>query len=217
MMPNPSKSEAVVAGTAAQLAKFPNPLIINVAGADVQCSNSIVSLGVHIDSSLTCDRRVSSIVSACSYHLRALRHIRPALSEETAVIVGRAIILSRIDYCNSLLINTSEDNINRLQRLQNRLIRAIKKLPYRADVTAARESLHWLPVRERITYKVAMLTFKALSCHQPPYLSELLTYHIPPRSTRSSSDLSRLTVPRTRNKRASCNLFISCCCTYCVQ
>ena len=135
MMPNPSKSEAMAVDTPAQLAKFPKPLTVDVAGADILCSNSTFSLGVDIDSSLTFDKRVSSIVSACNYHLRALRHIRPALSEETAVTVGRAIILSRIDYCNSLLTSTSESNINRLQRLQNRLIRSVKRLPYRSHVS----------------------------------------------------------------------------------
>ena len=86
-MPNPSRSEAMVVGTTAQLAKFPKPLTVNVAGADILCNKSIVSLGVDIDSSLTFDKHVSSIVSACNYHLRALRHIRPALSEELAVTV----------------------------------------------------------------------------------------------------------------------------------
>jgi len=58
------------------------------------------TLGVTVDSGLTFDRRVGSIISACNYHKRALRHIRSALSDDLAVTVGRAIILSRIDYCN---------------------------------------------------------------------------------------------------------------------
>ena len=140
-----------------------------------------LSVGADIDLSLTFDKRVSSIVSACNYHLRALRHIRPALKEETAVTVGRAIILSRIDYCNSL---------------------KQAAIPFSFVLSERGRAL--ATVRERITYKVAMLTLNALSwCHQPVYLSELLTNHVPARSTRSSSDLSRLVVPRTRNKRAT--------------
>src|SRR5271165_6883223 len=108
----------------------------------------LVSLGVVIDLRLSFNRRIDSLVSSCNYHLRALRHIRPVLTDDIAETVGRAIVLSRIDYCNSLLVGISEANISRLQRLQNRLVRAIKRLPFKAQISAVRDGLHWLPIRD---------------------------------------------------------------------
>jgi hypothetical protein len=203
MLPNPNKSEAIVIGTPAQLAKFQHPLSVNLAGANIVCKNSLVSLGVTIDSALSCDRRVDNIISACNYHLRALRYIRPTLDNDTAITVGRAIVLSRIDYCNSLLAGITEANLDRLQRLQNRLIRAIMRLPYRSRVSESRIKLHWLPIRERIRYKVALLAHKSLAVGKPQYLAELLTFRTTSRVLRSSADCRRLVEPRTRNKRAT--------------
>jgi len=68
------------------------------------------------------------------------------------------------------------------------------------------QSLHWLPIRERIRHKVATLTFKAHRMSSPPYLSSLLNDHIPSRTLRPSST-PRLIAPRTRTelaKRAFC-------------
>ena len=203
MLPNPTKSEALVIGTHAQLSKFSHPMKVDVAGVSVQCKDQVTSLGVVIDAGLTLDARVSSIISSCSYHLRALSHIRQALDNKTAETVGRAIILSRLDYCNSLLPGISEHNLDRLQRLQNRLVRAVARLPYRAHVSPARVKLHWLPVRERIKYKLAVLAYNACRTNEPRYLLELLTTRVNPRVLRSSADVTALVVPRIRSKRAS--------------
>jgi len=117
-----------------------------------------------------------------------------------AMAVGRAIILSRLDYCNALLCGVSEaTKITRLQCLQNQLVRAVMKLPYRSHVSDTGVTLHWLPVWERITFKIAVQTFQAFNLHQPQYLSELLDNRIA--ALRSSSDTTQLVVPRTRNKK----------------
>ena len=201
MLPNAAKSEAMVVGTPIQLAKLHRPLIIDIAGTRIECKESIVSLGVTIDSGLNCNRRVNDIIQACNYHLRALMHIRPVLNTKTALAIGRAIVLSRLDYCNGLLYGTSQTNIARLQCLQNRLVRAVSRLPYRSHVSEARQKMHWLPVRERIDFKLAVLTYEARKTRQPPYLAELLHEQVASRTLRSSSDTTQLVVPRTRNKR----------------
>jgi len=200
MLPNPDKSEAMLVGTTAQLEKFDRPILIEVAGCPVESRNCIKSLGVSIDSELSFNRRVTDLISSCNYHLRALTHIRSALDMDTALAVGRAIVLSRLDYCNALLSGTTVANVTRLQRLQDRLVRAVLRLPYRSNVSSARASLHWLPVRQRIDFKVALLAYTVRATCEPAYLAELLVERVAPRNLRSSSEVS-LQVPRTRNKR----------------
>ena len=93
--------------------------------------------------------------------------------------------------------------MERLQRLQNRLIRAVKRLKFRASTTSARSQLHWLPVRERITFKLATLTYNARNIQQSAYIAELLSGRVQARPLRSIADRSLLFVPRTWTARAN--------------
>src|SRR4029077_4959643 len=88
-----------------------------------------------------------------------------------------------------------DSTISRLQRIQNCLARVV--LPYykRSDhIYPALKKLHWLSVKQRIIFKLATITYKALHIKQPSYLHELLQYHTP-RSLRSASQ-HLLTIPR---------------------
>lgn len=106
-----------------------------------------------------------------------------------------AFVLSRLDYCNALLAGLSEEKINRLQRIQNHAARLVLRKSKREHVTPLLRTLHWLPVRARIDYKLASLCYKCLHCDtMPPYLADLITSYVPQRSLRSQSALL-LTVP----------------------
>ena len=90
----------------------------------------------------------------------------------------------------------------RLQREQNALARLMCTAPYRSSMTHLRQSLHWLPIRQRISYKIAMLTFKVWLCRQPAYLADLIVDYSPSRSLRfQGKDL--LVVPRCQTQTAS--------------
>jgi len=54
----------------------------------------------------------------------------------------------------------SEANLSKLQRVQNTLARVVLRRGKYEHITPALSELHWLPVRQRIDFKVAMLTFK---------------------------------------------------------
>ena len=91
-----------------------------------------------------------------------------------------------LDYCNSLLYGTSVSNINKLQRVQNQLARLVVGANRSEPAHRLLSKLHWLPIRHRIDYKIALLTFKVLHSSQPVYLHQLLTFYRPSRSLRSS-------------------------------
>jgi len=77
------------------------------------------------------------------------------VSLEAAKMVSHGIVTARLDYCNSLLHGTSARNLNRLQVAQNELARVDCDAPRYASATELRRHLHWLPVRQRIDYKLA--------------------------------------------------------------
>ena len=105
---------------------------------------------------------------------------------------------SKIDYCNSLLYGLPDTSIIRLQRVQNSLARVVCNSSRRSSHSIdLLKSLHWLPVSERIEYKIALLTFKTLQSGKPSYLSDLVSFYNPSRSLRSS-DSFLLTCPDIR-------------------
>jgi len=77
--------------------------------------------------------------------------------------------------------------LDQLQRVQNTLARVVTKSNRRASAWSLLQKLHWLPVRQRIKYKLAVNTFKAFRNHTPDYLSGLLHEYMPGRSLRSSN------------------------------
>ena len=107
--------------------------------------------------------------------------------KETAITVACAVVSARLDYCNALLASMSEANLDKLQRVQNALTRVVTGLHRRDHITPALIEIHWLPVRARITFKVAMLVYKLRETQQPSYLYELISDYVPARQLRSSS------------------------------
>jgi len=88
--------------------------------------------------------------------------------------MATAIIGAMIDYCNRLLYGTTERNLNRLQKVQNATARIVHQASFQTSATALHQQLHWLPIRQRITYKLATVTIKAKYCWTPLYLHEQL-------------------------------------------
>jgi len=118
--------------------------------------------------------------------------------------VASSLVCSRLDYANSLLFGTTQKNINRLQRVQNTLARvaASHALPRGTRSSGILQDLHWLPIDQRIEFKLATLTYNILNSSQPAYLRSLLNYHTPTRSLRSANT-NLLSVPRVRTTFAS--------------
>jgi len=80
-----------------------------------------ILLGVTLDSSLSLNKHLANTVASCNFHIRALRHIRSSLTPQAAVMIAGSLVNTRLDYCNSLLVNNTNHNIIRLQRVQNNL------------------------------------------------------------------------------------------------
>ena len=98
-----------------------------------------------------------------------------------------AFITSRIDNLNSLLFKIPEYQLHKLQLVQNSVARLIKRLKRSDHITPALLELHWLPIPERIQYKILLLVYKCLIQKAPSYLTSMIHPYQPTRSLRSSS------------------------------
>ena len=131
---------------------------------------------------------MASVVRSCNVHIRALRHIRPRLTLDAAKSVAVSIIGSRLDYCNSLLHGIHHSaTYDRLQRVQNALARAVTQASWRSGATELRRELHWLPIRQRVEFKLGVIARKVIYTGTSGYLATAISRQQPSRSLRSST------------------------------
>ena len=210
---NPAKTECSLFGSPHQLTKFSsaNPINVSLSNVSISPSGSLKTLGITIDSALSFKPQVGSLIKSLNFHIRALRHVRHLLTKKDAGLLAIALVHAKLDYCNSILSNTTATNINSLQKLQNRLARLVLRpgLPCHSVSSASLlHDLHWLPIRKRISFKIASLTHTALHQKEPSYLNELLLPYIPSRMLRSS-DQGFLVIPRSRLVQTSRSFHIA--------
>jgi len=175
---NPNKSKALIVGTSSQLNQvLPAVPSVTVAGVNLPVSEQMKVLRVILDRRQTFEKHASAVAKLCNYHAQAIRHIRHLLMPELAQ-TKCSFILCRIDYCNALLYGAPTGTIQKLQRVQNNAARIVLQMPRRSHTKPMLHSLHWLPVDQRIIYKMAMITIKVQRTATSAYLSR----HLQPRN-----------------------------------
>jgi hypothetical protein len=112
-----------------------------------------------LDSKLSFDPPVSNICNYCNFYTRALRLISSMLNQTSANTLACNTVLSKLDYCNSVLSGVSQRNLLRLQGAQNAAARVVLQAKKRDNPTGLLKQLHWLPVAKRIDFKVVLITF----------------------------------------------------------
>ena len=123
------------------------------------------------------------------YYIRNIAKFRKFLSYDTAKILMHAFVTSRIDSCNALLFGLPNFLIRRLQYVLNSAARVIARSRKFDHITPLLIELHWLPVEQRIIFKILLFTFKVVKGLAPSYLSELLEAYVPMCMLRSSLQL----------------------------
>ena len=150
------------------------PTSITVDNALIPFKQSVKNLDFTLDCHLTMNAHVSNIARTCYFELRRLASIRRFLTSTATTTLVSAFVLSRIDYCNSLLFGSTHDVTCHLQRIQNYAARVIFRLPMSSSITIHLKSLHWLPVKLRSTYKIACLCYHSHSSTASSYGTDML-------------------------------------------
>ncbi len=173
---------------------------IRVNGSDVLPVSSARNLGVYFDSALSMRRHINVITARCYTVLRQLRAIRRYVQPSVMQSLVTALMLTRLDYCNSVLFGLPSSSIRRLQTVQNAAARLVFNIRRYDHVTDSLICLHWLRVAERIRFKMAVLAYRSINGQPPSYLHGFTAYQAGYSCLRSASSTSssRLVVPRTR-------------------
>ena len=155
--------------------------------------------------------QIKQLKSLCYLKLRDLAKMKRFLTTKQMNTLVQAIIISCLDYCNSLYFGCSNVVMNQLQNIQNRACRLVFGLKRKDSVQDKLKDLHWLKVRERIEFKLCLLTFKAVNGIGPSYLSDIITFvndssrrrsslHIPVRSLSSHPRAFQTVAPKLWNQ-----------------
>jgi len=122
---------------------------------------------------LAVDTNTRQCAKTCFFRLRWIRQLRRYVDYETLYTLVRALVLSHLDYCNSLFASSSKSTIKRPQRVQDAAARLLCNAPPRAHASSLRKQLHWLPVSSRIQYKLCTIMFDVQHDRAPEYITDL--------------------------------------------
>ena len=207
LMLNPSKTEVMLSGTKVRLRQI-DAVSLPIEDSVIHFQSSVKYLGITIDQTLSMNHHISNVCRSTFLAMKRISTIRPFLSAHSAATLVHSMVTSRLDYCNSILYGLPSEQLIRLQRVQNNAARLVLKKRRRDHVTPLLKELHWLPIKYRIQFKLAILAFRHFENTLPPYLSEALNIYESSRTLRSSSE-KLLKIPRTNLKSAGERAFSS--------
>ncbi|XP_063808745.1 uncharacterized protein LOC135013963, partial [Pseudophryne corroboree] len=158
---NISKTELIIFPPANS--RYHPDISITVKNSTIYPTPQARCLGVILDSDLSFVPHIQSVSRSCYMHLKNISKIRPYLTQDTAKTLIHALIISCIDYCNSLLTGLPKTRLSPLQSILNAAARLIFLARRSSSADPLCQSLHWLPVLYRIQYKILLLTHKAIN------------------------------------------------------
>ena len=195
---NNKKTQCILFGrTCKQSSSIANAF--NTVDIPLTSSICVKNLGVLLDSNLSMEGQIKSIIKKCFFNIRNIGKIRKYLDEDSCKMLVNNLIISHLDYCNALYHGLPDCLLNQLQRVQNTAARLVLCIRKSAHITPVLMKLHWLPVQHRIKFKILMQVFKILNGQSPLYLVDLISRHVPTRALRSR-DTNLLAVPRSSSK-----------------
>ena len=191
---NDSKTEFFVAASPYYLRRLPQ-IELTIGTTRIKPSEIVRNLGVMFNSTMSLSSHVNLLRRSINFQVRNLWRIRRFIDQDSCHHAVRALVSSRLDYCNGLFTSLSGKDLTRLQRLQNSAARLVFAVGRRTDAADLLKILHWLPLRNRILFKILLYVFKSLQHESPNYISDYFSIHVAARTTRSSSEHNRLAIP----------------------
>ena len=149
-------------------------LPITICDESVFKSDSTTLLGTEVDSTLSLKKHVKKTTKSSFYKLHNLFKIRRFLSEDAAKTMIHTLIISKLDYCNSILNGLPNTTLEFLVCVQKAAARLISNNKSFKHISPVMKALHRLPIKKKIEYKILVLTFKCVHNLAPAYLTELL-------------------------------------------
>ena len=174
---NPNKTKIIVFGpNNIRNAIYIKGTFIDIDNSCIRFNNVVKNLGVLFDSDMTFSNQVKDVVSSVFTNIKNISRIKSFLTTKEKTILVCSLILSKIDYCNSLYYGIGGALQSKLQYAQNcaaRLIHQRRKYDHVTDIFI---ELHWLPIKFRIIYKILLTVHKCLYDNSPAEINNLISF-----------------------------------------
>lgn len=172
---NPLKTQAIVIGSSRMISKidwFCLPQVI-FDGNTISLSKTVKNLGVYLDSHLSWEPQLAEVSRKVFASAASLRRLRNFLPTATKTALAQSLLLPILDYADACYLDLTEEQLNKLERIQNFCIRFIFGLRKYDHVSEFRSKLNWLPIRRRRDLHVLSLLYNILFFPPTPsYLKE---------------------------------------------
>ena len=165
---NDDKTEFLVISSKSIARGIVSPML-HIGDHQVVATSTARNIGVMMDSKASMEAHLLSVCKSSFVHIRNLSRIKQFLDSSSLERLAHAFITTQLDYCNSLLCGAPSTLINKLQRIQNIAARLITGHGRCEHITPVLKSLHWLPVKQRITFKTLVLVYKSVNNLAPVY------------------------------------------------
>src|SRR6218665_616 len=164
-------------------------------------STSVRDLGVILDQELSFVEHITALTHSCFYHLRQLGVVSRSLSASSTATLVHAFIVNRLDHCFSLYCGLPQVKLQPLDgvlRAAGRMIGDVPKFGHIREFM--RDTIRWLPVRQRIHYRLSTIVWRCVLGIAPTYLLELfiLTLSCTGRQSLRSASRGDFVVPHSR-------------------
>ena len=175
---NEDKSEVMFIATHQQLSNFLLQIgpSMEHKGIEIVHSSSVWNLGYQMDCKFKNDANINKICSTSFLYLWNIIKVKHLMDKKTAQVSVQALMLSRIDYCTSLLMGSAEIQIDKLQRIENMACRVICGVRKFDSISYHLKDLHCLCIHVSIAYQICILMFKFYRDIASKYLNELVGF-----------------------------------------
>ena len=196
---NDVKTEYTKLGNKRQLLKCTRN-DIQLGDVMVQASLGLNYLGLFMDEELTFKNHIQNKSRITSRNLFNIRKLRRHPSREGMEILVHGLVMSHLDYSNGVLGLLPNASLKPYLKVQSMAVKTTLRRNKYDTVREAMMELHWLPIRERINYKIIMWVFKCLHNLAPQYLCTLFRIRENTRDLRSSSKALLLEIPHANRR-----------------
>ena len=184
---NDEKTDFLILGTKHHLSKIETNSI-RIGEANISPNDAVCNIGATFDPVLKLNAHVTRTCKSAWFSFHKLSKIKRFLNFDQQKMAVHALVTSRLDQNNSLLVGLPKTVVTKLQHVQNAAARMLVGAKKFDSVTIHLKNLHWLPIEHRITFKILLLVYKALNDQAPAYLQELLLPYHPARNLRSATE-----------------------------
>ena len=170
---NHSKTEVLWCSSTRRQHQIPTKPV-RVGGTSVQPVAVVRNLGVYLDAPVTMRAHVTATVRTCFASLRQISSIRHSIPRPALLTLLRALVISKLDYCCSVLAGLPATLLRRLQSVLNAAARLVFSASKYSHASPLLLELHWLKVPERIKFRLCVLVYRCLNGSAPSYLAETI-------------------------------------------